>query len=67
MRTLLPVLPLLALLAGSCGQPSAVKIGFLVKQPEEPWFQTEWRLPTRPAGSWDSRSSSWASPTRRRR
>ncbi|MET0125594.1 MAG: arabinose ABC transporter substrate-binding protein, partial [Pseudomonas caspiana] len=26
--------------AGSTDQP--VKIGFLVKQAEEPWFQTEW-------------------------
>ena len=24
------------------GDASEVKIGFLVKQPEEPWFQTEW-------------------------
>jgi L-arabinose transport system substrate-binding protein len=44
MRAFLAALPLLALLAGSCGQPSAVKIGFLVKQPEEPWFQTEWEF-----------------------
>lgn len=26
-----------------------VKIGFLVKQPEEPWFQTEWRFADRAA------------------
>ena len=25
-------------------QTSAVKIGFLVKQAEEPWFQDEWRF-----------------------
>src|SRR5258706_13245763 len=25
-------------------QSSAVKIGFLVKQPEEPWFQLEWKF-----------------------
>jgi L-arabinose transport system substrate-binding protein len=25
------------------GAPSAVKIGYLVKQPEEPWFQFEWK------------------------
>lgn len=32
-----------AALAG-CGQSdSSMKIGFLVKQPEEPWFQDEWR------------------------
>jgi L-arabinose transport system substrate-binding protein len=24
--------------------PDAIKIGFLVKQPEEPWFQTEWKF-----------------------
>jgi L-arabinose transport system substrate-binding protein len=43
----------LALLAG-CGKPASapaetaaapakIKLGFLVKQPEEPWFQYEWR------------------------
>lgn len=26
-----------------------VKIGFLVKQAEEPWFQTEWAFAERPA------------------
>lgn len=25
-------------------KPGAVKIGFLVKQPEEPWFQLEWKF-----------------------
>src|ERR1700759_2493062 len=25
-------------------QPSKVKLGFLVKQPEEPWFQLEWKF-----------------------
>lgn len=25
-------------------QPKAVKIGFLVKMPEEPWFQNEWKF-----------------------
>ena len=44
----------LALLAGCSRQssgtaapaapPQAVKIGFLVKQPEEPWFQLEWKF-----------------------
>src|ERR1700733_9461418 len=24
--------------------PSAVKLGFIVKQPEEPWFQLEWKF-----------------------
>lgn len=28
--------------AASGASPAAVKIGFLVKQPEEPWFQYEW-------------------------
>lgn len=28
----------------SAGKPTAVKIGFLVKQPEEPWFQLEWKF-----------------------
>lgn len=26
------------------GGPEKIKIGFLVKQPEEPWFQTEWKF-----------------------
>jgi len=26
-----------------------VKIGFLVKQAEEPWFQTEWAFAEKPA------------------
>ncbi|HWA27661.1 MAG TPA: arabinose ABC transporter substrate-binding protein [Lacunisphaera sp.] len=29
--------------AGAPAPPAAVKIGFLVKQPEEPWFQFEWK------------------------
>lgn len=29
-----------------------MKLGFLVKQPEEPWFQTEWNLPTRRVRTW---------------
>ncbi len=28
--------------AGTASAADPVKIGFLVKQPEEPWFQTEW-------------------------
>jgi L-arabinose transport system substrate-binding protein len=35
---------LLLLVAGCSSQPDAgIKIGFLVKQAEEPWFQDEWR------------------------
>ncbi len=26
------------------GQPRALKLGFIVKQPEEPWFQLEWKF-----------------------
>jgi L-arabinose transport system substrate-binding protein len=26
------------------GTPAKIKIGFLVKQPEEPWFQIEWKF-----------------------
>ncbi len=29
--------------AASPAPPAAVKLGFLVKQPEEPWFQYEWQ------------------------
>ena len=29
---------------GGGAKPGAVKIGFLVKQPEEPWFQLEWKF-----------------------
>lgn len=28
-------------------KPERVKIGFLVKQPEEPWFQNEWKFATK--------------------
>jgi L-arabinose transport system substrate-binding protein len=30
--------------SGTSGGNSAVTIGYLVKQPEEPWFQTEWQF-----------------------
>ena len=30
--------------AGGGAAPAKIKIGFLVKQPEEPWFQTEWKF-----------------------
>lgn len=51
-----PLLLGLALLVASCGKSpdpaagtaspksGAVKIGFFVKQPEEPWFQLEWKF-----------------------
>ncbi len=29
--------------AGSTAAPAKIKLGFLVKQPEEPWFQYEWK------------------------
>ncbi|MEO7597867.1 MAG: substrate-binding domain-containing protein, partial [Opitutus sp.] len=48
------VASLFVLLSASCSRkaesktggesPKAVKIGFLVKQPEEPWFQLEWKF-----------------------
>lgn len=34
---------LLALLIGCEDKPEKLKIGFLVKMPEEPWFQNEWK------------------------
>ena len=45
--------------SGAAGaKPAAgnVKIGFLVKQPEEPWFQLEWSSPIRPRRPSDSPS-----------
>ncbi len=35
---------LLAVLALAAHAAPAIKIGFLVKQPEEPWFQLEWKF-----------------------
>jgi L-arabinose transport system substrate-binding protein len=35
---------LLALTFLSGAGPDRIKIGFLIKQPEEPWFQTEWKF-----------------------
>lgn len=29
--------------SGAANAPAAIKLGFLVKQPEEPWFQFEWK------------------------
>ena len=29
--------------AGAAAAPAKIKLGFLVKQPEEPWFQYEWK------------------------
>jgi len=29
--------------AGTAATPAKIKLGFLVKQPEEPWFQYEWK------------------------
>jgi len=52
-QLIVSTLSLLALLAGcsreSDSQPSApatspIKLGFIVKQPEEPWFQLEWQF-----------------------
>src|SRR5262249_12334346 len=30
--------------AKPAAKPDSVKIGFIVKQPEEPWFQLEWKF-----------------------
>ncbi|KAF0814476.1 L-arabinose-binding periplasmic protein [Andreprevotia sp. IGB-42] len=44
-RTLLGTVGLsLALLGGAAHAADEVKIGFLVKQAEEPWFQDEWKF-----------------------
>lgn len=43
-----------ATLAAACTRSDAgVKIGFIVKQPEEPWFQNEWRFAERAAAQYD--------------
>ena len=52
IKSLLAVASLVAtlFLTSACDQkavnsgPEKIKIGFLVKQPEEPWFQTEWKF-----------------------
>ena len=31
-------------MANSAFSAEALKLGYLVKQPEEPWFQTEWNF-----------------------
>lgn len=47
------VASLAALTAAACARSSAeVKIGFIVKQPEEPWFQNEWRFAERAAAQY---------------
>lgn len=42
VRTILAVIACLCISAMSYAQD--IKIGFLVKQPEEPWFQLEWKF-----------------------
>lgn len=46
MRKFLQGLVMASILLGVAGaaQAADVKIGFVVKQPEEPWFQDEWRF-----------------------
>lgn len=53
MRWLTMALLALAVLSGAagCGKSDSegtssdkIKLGFIVKQPEEPWFQLEWRF-----------------------
>lgn len=39
--------------AGGSASASAIKLGFLVKQPEEPWFQTEWKGAEKAAKKYD--------------
>ena len=38
------LLGVLFLFHQSVAQADSAKIGFVVKQPEEPWFQDEWRF-----------------------
>jgi len=47
MKAIMTGLALAALLCGTLAVPAMaadVKIGFVVKQPEEPWFQDEWKF-----------------------
>jgi L-arabinose transport system substrate-binding protein len=48
MRRLIAGLVVLSVALGILGacdrQPDKIKIGFLVKMPEEPWFQNEWQF-----------------------
>src|ERR1043165_760433 len=43
LRICTAALLLACALAGCARKESKIKIGFLVKQPEEPWFQFEWK------------------------
>jgi L-arabinose transport system substrate-binding protein len=42
-RAWAPAAVCVLMLAG-CAKSNQIKIGFLVKQPTEPWFQTEWKF-----------------------
>ncbi len=46
------VIALLVTTATALAAPAKVKIGFLVKQPEEPWFQSEWKGAEKAAASY---------------
>jgi len=43
-KAFLLILPLLLAAAPLASAPQRMKIGFIVKQPEEPWFQNEWKF-----------------------
>lgn len=45
------VLPLAGCPGGGGGGTERIKIGFLVKQPDEPWFQNEWKFAQQAADS----------------
>lgn len=44
MKRAVMVLSLALMLVGAAMGQQKIKIGFLVKQPEEPWFQNEWKF-----------------------
>ena len=44
IRTFVLALAMSCLLLGGIAAAGQIKIGFLVKQPEEPWFQVEWKF-----------------------
>ena len=41
---MLKILLSLVLIFSCSKQPANLKLGFIIKQPDEPWFQLEWKF-----------------------